>query len=92
MQEAGFSAPQQFWAAVATSAPQAAGAVAAYVLVEQVEGLLPFSFAFAAGAMLALVVTELLPYAFTAHTWRSALGGVVGGGVLMLALSATVGV
>jgi ZIP family zinc transporter len=92
MRDAGFAPSQQFWAAVATSAPQPVGAVAAYVLVEQVEGLLPVSFAFAAGAMLALVALELAPQAFTRRTWRSALAGTAGGAALMLALSAAIGV
>ncbi|HEU4979878.1 MAG TPA: ZIP family metal transporter, partial [Solirubrobacterales bacterium] len=52
MAEAGFSRRQQFWAAVLTSAPQPLGAVVAYLLVSTVEDLLPFSFGFAAGAML----------------------------------------
>ena len=64
MASAGFGRAQQFWAAVLTSAPQPVGAVVAYLLVEQIDGLLPFSFAFAAGAMLALVVVELVPQAF----------------------------
>jgi ZIP family zinc transporter len=68
MQDAGFSPAQQFWAAVATSAPQPLGAVAAYVLVEQISSLLALSFAFAAGAMLALIMVELLPQAFTLRT------------------------
>jgi ZIP family zinc transporter len=92
MRDAGFRPSQQFWAAVATSAPQPVGAVAAYVLVEQLEGLLPVSFSFAAGAMLALVVLELVPQAFTVHTWRMATAGAIGGGALMLALSAAIGV
>ena len=92
MQDAGFSPSQQFWAAVATSAPQPVGAVIAYVLVEQIEGLLPFSFAFAAGAMLALVAIELIPQAFTRRTWPMALAGAAGGSALMLALSAAIGV
>ena len=64
---------QQFWAAVATSAPQPVGAVIAYILVEEIESLLPVSFAFAAGAMLALVALELVPQAFTRGRggWRS---------------------
>ena len=77
---------------MATSAPQPLGAVAAYVLVEQVESLLPLSFAFAAGAMLALIAFELVPQAFTARTWRSALAGTMGGAAVMLALSALIGV
>lgn len=92
MQEAGFTPSQQFWAAVATSAPQPVGAVAAYLLVEQFEALLPVSFAFAAGAMLALVLLELVPQAFTARTWRMALAGAAGGAAVMLALSAAIGV
>ena len=63
MAAAGFGRAQQFWAAVATSAPQPVAAVVAYALVEQVDGLLPVSFAFAAGAMLSLVALEVLPEA-----------------------------
>jgi len=92
MREAGFTAGHQFWAAVATSAPQPVGAVIAFALVELVDGLLPASFAFAGGAMLALVVAELLPQAFTATAWRSALAGFAAGAALMLALSSVLGV
>ena len=60
----GFSRTRQFWAAVATSAPQPVGALIAFLLVEQIEALLPFSFAFAAGAMLALIAVEMLPKAY----------------------------
>src|SRR3954466_5784357 len=50
MAASGFSRSRQFWAAVMTSAPQPIGALLAFVLVEQIESLLPFSFALAAGA------------------------------------------
>ena len=92
MQDAGFSRRAQFWAAVATSLPQPVGAVAAFVLVEQITGLLAPSFAFAAGAMIALIAVELVPQAFTRQTWRSALLGAVAGAALMGALSAVLGV
>jgi zinc transporter, ZIP family len=92
MQQAGFSAAQQFWGAVLTSAPQPIGAVVAYLLVAEIGALLPLSFAFAAGAMLALVAFELVPQAFTRRTWRSALAGAAVGALAMLALSAAVGV
>jgi zinc transporter, ZIP family len=92
MDAAGFGPAQQFWAAVLTSAPQPVGAVLAYLLVEQVESLLPFSFAFAAGAMLCLVAVELAPEAFKRGTRRLALVGVVAGALLMLALAAVLGV
>ena len=61
MNAAGYSHSRQFWAAVGTSVPQPFGAVLAYVLVEQVQSLLPFSLAFAAGAMLAVIATEMVP-------------------------------
>jgi ZIP family zinc transporter len=77
---------------VATSAPQPVGAIAAYLLVEEIAGLLPVSFAFAAGAMLSLVATELVPQAFTRTSWRSAGSGAAAGTALMLALSAVLGV
>jgi zinc transporter ZupT len=92
MAAAGFSRKQQFWAAVLTSAPQPVMAVLAYVLVEEVASLLPVSFAFAAGAMLALVVFELLPQAFGAGRPQGALLGIGFGSALMLALAAVLGV
>lgn len=92
MQAAGYSRSRQFWAAVLTSAPQPFAAVAAFLLVERVTALLPASFAFAAGAMLALVAYDLIPNAFTRSTWRSASVGVALGGGLMLALGALLGV
>ena len=92
MNAAGFSRGQQFWAAVATSAPQPVGALVAYALVEQIEGLLPFSFGFAAGAMLALVAVELAPEAFRRGGRTRALAGTAFGAALMLVLAALLGV
>jgi ZIP family zinc transporter len=92
MQSAGFGRGRQFWTAVATSAPQPVGALVSFALVEQIEDLLPVSFAFAAGAMLALVVVELVPQAFRPTTWRGAAAGTAAGGAIMLALSAALGV
>jgi ZIP family zinc transporter len=89
---AGYGRGRQFWAAVGTSAPQPVGAVIAYILVEEIQGLLPISFAFAAGAMLALVAFELGPSAFGSGQVRSALAGTIVGAALMLALSAMLGV
>jgi zinc transporter, ZIP family len=92
MAEAGFSRSRQFWAAVATSAPQPFGALIAYFAVEQVSGLLPFSFAFAAGAMLALIVAEMLPQAFAGGERLRPGAGIAAGAALMLALSLLLGV
>jgi zinc transporter, ZIP family len=91
MASAGFRAGQQFWAAVGTSAPQPVGAVVAYLLVEQIEQLLPISFGFAAGAMLALVAVELAPESFRTGP-RRAMAGAAIGAVAMLAFSWALGV
>lgn len=73
---------QQFWAAVLSSAPQPIGAVVAYVFVERVDALLALSFGFAAGAMLALVVRQLVPDAVGENP-RRAITGLVSGAVFM---------
>jgi ZIP family zinc transporter len=91
MASAGFGRAQQFWAAVLTSAPQPVGAVAAYLAVEEITGLLPFSFGFAAGAMLSLVVTDLVPAAF-ARNRLAAAAGTFAGAAVMLLLAVTLGV
>lgn len=92
MAAAGFSRSRQFWAAVGTSAPQPVGALVAFLLVEQVTSLLPLSFAFAAGAMLALIVVELLPKAYAGRDRLGPSAGLAAGAALMLALSFALGV
>jgi ZIP family zinc transporter len=92
MSSAGFGRAQQFWGAVATSAPQPFAAVVAYLLVEQVDALLAVSFAFAAAAMLSLVAAEVLPQALEAPRRSAGIAGVAAGASLMLALSAALGV
>jgi ZIP family zinc transporter len=92
MAAAGFSRPRQFWAAVATSSPQPVGALIAYLAVEEVSGLLPFSFAFAAGAMLTLIVVEMLPKAFAPGGRVGPSAGLAAGAALMLVLSLLLGV
>ncbi len=88
----GFGARDQFWAAVGTSAPQPVGAVVAFVLVDEIGGLLPFSFGFAAGAMLTLVVVELVPQALLSRSYVAAAGGAALGAAVMLALAGFLGV
>jgi ZIP family zinc transporter len=87
MAAAGFSRTRQFWAAVGTSAPQPVGALLAFLLVEEIRGLLPFSFALAAGAMLILVATEMLPKAYSGRGLVGPTSGLAAGAALMLTLS-----
>lgn len=91
MAAAGYRPARQFWAAVATSLPQPVGAVIAFLLVDQITALLPISFAFAAGAMLALVLIEVAPSAWRSNHGLAITGGVVGA-ALMLILSLLLGV
>lgn len=91
MAVAGFGRSRQFWAAVATSAPQPIGALIAYLLVREISALLPFSFGFAAGAMLALIVAELLPQAWRGSA-RRCLAGLSVGTLVMLGISFALGV
>lgn len=93
MEAAGYGRMRQFWAAVATSAPQPIGAVIAYLAVEEVNALLPFSFAFAAGAMLTLIAIELLPQAYEdRRRSRGPTLGLLAGAALMVALDLALGV
>jgi ZIP family zinc transporter len=87
MEEAGFSRTRMFWAAVATSAPQPIGALIAFAAVERISSLLPLSFAFAAGAMLALIFIEMLPQAFSGPRRLGPSVGLACGTALMLILS-----
>ncbi len=87
MEATGYGRARQFWAAVGTSAPQPVGAVIAYLAVEQVNALLPFSFAFAAGAMLSLIAVELLPQAYGERgRWLGPSLGIALGTAVMMAL------
>lgn len=92
MEATGYGRRRQFWAAVGTSAPQPVGAVLAYLAVEQVSALLPFSFAFAAGAMLSLILVELLPNAYADRRRFGPTVGVAAGAAVMLALDLALGV
>jgi len=88
---AGASGQRQFWMAVASSIPQPVGAVIAYLLVQQISALLPISFGFAAGAMLALTVIEILPDGWRGDRRQTALG-FIGSVIGMIALSLALGV
>lgn len=90
LNDAGVGFWRQFWAAVGTSIPQPIGAVVAFALVDTIDGLLPISFGFAAGAMLILVALELVPDGFRAGTRVSAAVGTAVGAVLILALESVV--
>ena len=86
LREGDVSMGRAFWVATLTSVPQPVGALAAYALVEATQSLLGPSFGFAAGAMLALVVFEVLPA--VRATPRPAAVAAVASGALMALLGA----
>jgi ZIP family zinc transporter len=91
MQDAGIGFWRQFWVATGTSLPQPIGALIAFALVEQITGLLPISFGFAAGAMLVLVAIELVPDGFRRGTMLRAAAGTLVGALMILLLELAVG-
>jgi len=64
LRQDGASMAKCFWYSVFTSAPQAVLALPAFYFASSVEWLIPGSLAFAGGAMIYLVVFDLLPEAF----------------------------
>lgn len=59
-----------FWYSVLTSLPQAIFALPAFLLVNWVRSLVPLTLAFAGGAMIYLVIFDLLPQAFESSSSR----------------------
>lgn len=92
MAAAGASRSRQFWAAVATSLPQPIAAPLSYLLVEEVQALLPFSFGFAGAAMLALVGVEMVPTAIRQGGFVRAFVGAAVGAAVMAGFSLLLGV
>lgn len=80
-----------FWYSVLTSAPQPIVAVPAFMLLSLVQPLLAASLGFAGGAMIFLVVSELLPDSLQSCSTTDAAWGVTGGLVGMLGFTAALG-
>ena len=81
-----------FWYAVLTSAPQPVLAVPAYLLMSTAQLLIPASLGFAGGAMIFLVVSELLPESLARCSRIDAAWGMTTGLVAMLGFVAALGI
>jgi len=79
------------WYAVVSSLPQPVVAVPAFLLISVAQPLLPASLGFAGGAMIFLVVSELLPECLARCSRTEAAWGVTLGLVAMLGFIAAVG-
>ncbi|HEX9580168.1 MAG TPA: ZIP family metal transporter [Gemmatimonadales bacterium] len=82
----GMSRRRALWYGQLSAAIEPVAAVAGALAVSVVAGLLPFGLAFAAGAMLFVVVEELLPETTRSGNVDVATGGFVAGFALMMAL------
>ena len=87
----GASIGRCIWYSVLTSMPQPVVAVPAFLLVSVFQPLLPASLGFAGGAMIFLVVSELLPEAFATSSTAETAWGVTIGLVGMLGFIAAIG-
>ena len=91
LRNAGISRPRAFWYGVASGIVEPVGAAATILLAEQVVRILPYLLAFAAGAMIYVVVEELVPESQTGK--HSSIGtiGVAAGFALMMILDVALG-
>jgi zinc transporter ZupT len=88
----GATLAQCFGFAVLTSVPQPIVAVPSFLLMSVARPLLPASLGFAGGAMIFLVVSELLPESLARCSRPAAAWGVTAGLVAMLGFTAALGV
>ena len=79
------------WSAVFTSLPQPIVAVPAFLLIAVAQPLLPISLGFAGGAMIFLVMSELVPESLARCSRMATAWGVTTGLVGMLGFTAALG-
>lgn len=87
----GFSRSRSFWYGQLSGAVEPVAAVAGAVTVALVQALLPYALAFAAGAMIYVVVEELIPTAHACGHADIATLGVMGGFTVMMVLDVAFG-
>lgn len=83
---AGFSRLKAFWYGVLSGVVEPVGAALTVLLAEQVIPVLPYLLAFAAGAMIYVVVDELIPGARSEKRFDIGIVGVAAGFVVMMIL------
>ena len=91
LRSAGASRPKAFWYGVLSGVVEPIGAVITVLLAEQVVPILPYLLAFAAGAMIYVVVDELIPESQSGEHTNIGTIGVTVGFVLMMVLDVALG-
>ncbi len=87
----GFARGRAFWYGQASALVEPLGAALGAALVLHVSALLPYALAFAAGAMLYVVVEELIPETYRGGHIDVATLGFIGGFALMMSLDHVLG-
>lgn len=91
LRNAGISRWKAFWYGVLSGVVEPIGAVVTVLLAERVVPILPYLLAFAAGAMIYVVVEELIPEAQAEENTDVGTVGVALGFVLMMILDVALG-
>ncbi len=91
LRSAGASRPKAFWYGVLSGVVEPIGAVITLLLAEQAVRILPYLLAFAAGAMIYVVVDELIPESQSGEHTNIGTIGVTVGFVLMMVLDVALG-
>lgn len=80
----GFSRAKAFWVGQASGLVEPAAAVVGAAAVLMIQSILPYTLAFAAGAMIYVVVEELIPESQVAENDYSTVGAMLGFVVMMV--------
>ncbi len=91
LRNVGVSRPRAFWYGVLSGVVEPVGAVVTILLAEQIVPVLPYLLAFAAGAMIYVVVEELIPETQNGEHTNIGTIGVAAGFVLMMILDVALG-
>ena len=91
LRSAGASRCKAFWYGVLSGVVEPVGAVATVLLASQVVPVLPYLLAFAAGAMIYVVVEELIPESQSGEHTNVGTVGVAAGFALMMVLDVALG-
>lgn len=91
LRSTGATRPKAFWYGVLSGVVEPIGAVITVLLAEQVVPVLPYLLAFAAGAMIYVVVDELIPESQSGEHTNAGTIGVTVGFVLMMVLDVALG-
>jgi len=91
LRQDGLSRPRSFALGAASGAVEPVFALLTVLIAQTVEPLLPWLLSFAAGAMLYVVVEELIPEASLSESDHSGTLGVMGGFLIMMILDVALG-